>query len=183
MTRRTLGERLWCIASLVALLVGVAGICACKTTPVPGQGNGKQAPPPPGSSYTCKIRLNKPYPGTFKAQGMNKSRPAIIAVSEAYCDHTPVSHVVSLKITHQVNHRGWQPISNFYGHPFQTCRQLPPPTTAERPATCIQSIPCVLPGRYRTEAVVTGTATDADGKQLSYSVVPDPSDGVEIACH
>jgi hypothetical protein len=164
------------LAPLIALVVGVAGLSACQpATPVPPQGNGKQAPPPPGSAYTCKIRINPPYKGNFQAQGMRKSQAAIIAVSEAYCDATPISHVVSLKLRHYVDHGGWQQISNFYGQPFQTCGEIPPPTEAGKPARCVIAIPCVMPGRYRAEAVVTGTAVNADGQQQSYSVTPDPS--------
>lgn len=143
-----------------------------------------QAPPPPGSHYTCRIRLNTPYKATFKAQGSNRAQPAIIAFSEAYCDHTPVAHVVHLKLTHYVDHGGWQPLPNFYGMGSQDCGEIPPPTSAGKPATCIIAVPCVVPSRYRAEALVTGTAVNEDGEQVSYSVVVDPpSPEIEIACH
>lgn len=185
MAHRTRGARLKRIAVITAVVVGAAGTLACNGVggpPVPPQGNGQQAPPPPGSHYSCEIKLDAPQKSRFKGQGMNTFAASIVGTSRAYGDKPPITHVVSLNIKHYQG-GDWVVVHGFDGNPWIDCREIPPPRTEPKPAVCIQNVPCVMPGRYRVEALVAETYTDADGTLKTWTVpVEPPSDEVTITC-
>lgn len=143
-----------------------------------GNGNGGN-PPPAGRVYACDTTLDKPYRGTF-----NK-KPAIIAASHSKCDKTPTTHVVNVGMDVKIGST-WQPVSTFDGTLARTCTDIPH-GGALTGTTCPVTVPCVVPGIYRTRVLVTGNGpADANypsGKPFTFVVPEDQEPEAGISCN
>jgi hypothetical protein len=136
-------------------------------------GNGAQKAPPAGTKFTCAVKLDPPRVTT---QMPSKKKVIIIGVATSVCAVPPVTHVMQVGLKHSVERGGWQPMPDVNGQTTNTCRDLP--TTAKPRVQCVAMVPCVLPGTYRTEVLITGT--DPNGRD--YTVPVPPSASSKITC-
>ena len=92
------------------------------------------------------------------------SSPAVQVEADAYCDHAPQTHRMTLAVTRTVDGRD-HAMSDALGRLTHTCEDIPTPGKTVR---CIWYLQPCLSGHYRVTVAVRGTGLRADGSTTTW---------------